>query len=63
LKNYESFEADPMDSILSACSRLTRDEKMSLQLLVTPLEGKPYKNFVKYAEKVKDGKSGWKFSL
>lgn len=63
LKNYESFEADPMDSILSACSRLTRDEKMGLQLLVTPLEGKPYKKFVSYAEKVKDGKSGWKFSL
>lgn len=28
LKTYESFEADPMDSILSAFSNITRDEKV-----------------------------------
>ncbi len=59
LKNYDSFEADPMDSILSACSRLSRDEKLSLQLLVSPLSWKRYERFVSVAEKIKDGKSGW----
>jgi len=28
LKTYESFEADPMDSILSAFSNISRDEKV-----------------------------------
>lgn len=28
LKTYESFEADPMDSILSAFSSINRDEKV-----------------------------------
>lgn len=28
LKTYESFEADPMDSILSAFSNLNKDEKV-----------------------------------
>lgn len=28
LKTYESFEADPMDSILSAFSNINRDEKV-----------------------------------
>ena len=52
-----------MDSVLSACSRLSRDEKLSFQMLVSPLAGKKYDNFVKYAEKVKDGKAGRNISL
>ncbi|MDO4714105.1 MAG: hypothetical protein Q4B28_05735 [bacterium] len=28
LKTYEAFEADPMDSILSAFSNINRDEKV-----------------------------------
>ena len=28
LKTYEAFEADPMDSILSAFSNLNKDEKV-----------------------------------
>ena len=37
LKTYESFEADPMDSILSAFSNISRDEKVWIQILVEPL--------------------------
>lgn len=37
IRTYESFEADPMDSILSAYSKVFVDEKLSLQLLIQPL--------------------------
>ncbi len=37
IKTYENFEVDPMDSILSAFSRVSREEKLSLQFLITPL--------------------------
>ncbi|MDR0651231.1 MAG: hypothetical protein LBG59_07750 [Candidatus Peribacteria bacterium] len=37
LKTYESFEADPMDSILSAFSHISKDEKACLQIMVEPL--------------------------
>jgi hypothetical protein len=37
LKTYEAFEADPMDSVLSACSRLHVDEKLVMQYYITPV--------------------------
>ena len=37
IKNYEKFEADPMDSILSAFSRVKREEKLQLQILIRPI--------------------------
>jgi len=56
LKTYESFEADPMDSILSSCARLTRDEKLSLQILVTPIPEKRNKRLERKVERIKSGK-------
>jgi hypothetical protein len=37
LKTYEVFEADPMESVLSACSRLGVDESLSIQRYVAPV--------------------------
>lgn len=62
LKTYDSFEADPIDSILSSCSRLSRDEKLSLQLLVTPVSENKYRSLSKKLEKIKTWKSRWFFS-
>ncbi len=57
LKNYESFEADPMDSILSAYSKVLTDEKMCLQILISPLDEKELKKLRKESKKIKDGKN------
>jgi hypothetical protein len=56
IKTYETFEADPMDSLLSAYSRVMTDEKMSLQILISPLNEKQLKKMRKESEKVKEGK-------
>lgn len=61
IKTYESFEADPMDSLLSACSKIDKDEKLLLQILVEPLEEKRLKKLRKKAEKIKDWKDNWRF--
>jgi hypothetical protein len=37
IKTYDTFEADPMDSIISAFSRVSSDEKLSLQILLSPV--------------------------
>ena len=37
IKTYESFEADPMDSILSAFSNLSKEEKVSFTDIVNVL--------------------------
>ena len=57
LKNYESFEADPMDSLLSAYSKVLTDEKMCLQILISPLEEDALKQLRKESKKIKDGKN------
>lgn len=62
IKTYESFEADPMDSLLSACSKIDKDEKLLLQILVEPLEEKRLKKLRKKAEKIKEGKDHWRLS-
>lgn len=56
IKTYETFEADPMDSILSAYNNVAKDEKMILQVLVEPLSEKLLRSMRKKAEKIK----GWK---
>jgi hypothetical protein len=67
IKTYESFEADPMDSLLSAFSNVTKEEKASLQIMVEPLSEEWLKKMRKKGEKVKkDDKSNrftklWKF--
>ena len=63
LKNYESFEADPMDSLLSAYSKVLTDEKMCLQILISPLDEKELKNLRKQSKKIKDGKNKGFLSL
>lgn len=56
LKTYESFEADPMDSIMSAFSRVNTDEKLCLQILASPLWEKDQETLRKEADKIKEGK-------
>lgn len=53
IKTYESFEADPMDSILSSFSKVKEDEKLILQLLISPLSEKWQKKLRKKVEKIK----------
>ncbi|EKD25688.1 MAG: hypothetical protein ACD_80C00003G0001, partial [uncultured bacterium (gcode 4)] len=57
IKTYESFEADPMDSILSAYSKVLNDEKMCLQILISPLDENALKALRKESKKIKEGKS------
>ena len=60
IKTYESFEADPMDSILSAFSNISKEEKACLQIMVEPLSEKWLKDMRKKGEKVKkDDSSNW----
>ncbi len=56
LKTYESFEADPMESILSAFSRVDIDEKLSLQILIAPVDEKEHANMRKKIEDIKEWK-------
>lgn len=57
IKTYETFEADPMDSLLSAYSKVMTDEKMSLQILISPLDEDALKQLRKESKKIKDGKN------
>ena len=60
IKTYENFEADPMDSILSSFSRVQEDEKLNLQILISPLSEKWQHKLRKKIEKIK--KWRWFFS-
>lgn len=57
LKTYEVFEADPMDSILSAYSKVFTDEKLCLQVLISPLDEDVLKALRKESKKIKEGKN------
>jgi hypothetical protein len=57
IKNYETFEADPMDSLLSAYSKVFTDEKMCLQVLISPMDEKVLKGLRKESKKIKEGKN------
>jgi len=56
IKTYESFEADPMDSILSAFSNLSKEEKVWIQILVEPLHESWLKKMRKKADDIKEWK-------
>lgn len=53
IKNYEKFEVDPMDSILSSFSKVYIDEKLQLQILVQPISPRWQKVFRKKIKKIK----------
>jgi hypothetical protein len=55
IKGYEAFEADPMDSILGAYSRVSIDEKICLQILLEPIEDGLVKQLRKQVEQAKEG--------
>lgn len=63
IKTYENFEADPMDSILSAFSRVTWEEKLCLQILASPLSESWQKKLRKEIEKIKSWSKKWLFSF
>ncbi len=54
LKTYESFEADPMESIISAFARVDVDEKLCLQILVAPTDEKQQQHMRKKIEDIKE---------
>ncbi len=54
IKTYESFEADPMDSILSAFSRVDNEEKLSLQILLAPVSEKEQEKMRKSIDDIKE---------
>ena len=61
IKTYESFEADPMDSLLSAFSHVWKQEKVCFQILVEPLPEKWLKDMRKQGEKIKKNDKRWRF--
>ena len=56
IKTYETFEADPMDSILAAYSKIDVDERLSLQILISPLNEHEAKTMRKRIEDIKEDK-------
>ncbi len=59
IKTYESFEADPMDSLLSAFSHVWKQEKVCFQILAEPLSEKWLKNMRKEWERIKKNEKLW----
>jgi hypothetical protein len=47
IKTYESFEADPMDSLLSSFAHVGKQEKVCFQILAEPLSEKWLKDMRK----------------
>ncbi len=61
IRTYESFEADPMDSLLSAYSKVNVDEKLCLQILIQPVEDSLFKTMRKNTDEAKKKKKWfWK---
>lgn len=56
LKTYESFEADPMESIIGAFSRVDADEKLCLQILLAPIDESEHGAMRKKIEDIKEWK-------
>ncbi|HNG96957.1 MAG TPA: TraM recognition domain-containing protein, partial [Candidatus Absconditabacterales bacterium] len=56
VKTYEQFEADPMDSILSSFSKLTADENLAIQLLISPIDERFIRHHRQGLDMVKKGK-------
>ena len=59
IKNYEKFEADPMDSILSSFSRVNYEEKLQLQILMQPISESWQVKFRKKIKQIKSGGFWW----
>jgi hypothetical protein len=57
LKTYESFEADPMDSLLASYSKVDPDEKLSLQIMMSPVPADVHKAMRKKIDEIKEWKS------
>lgn len=62
IRQYEYFEVDPMDSILAGYARVDTDEKLALQILVSPLSESRQKKMRKRVEAIKSGE-GWFFDF
>jgi len=54
IKTYEDFEADPMDSLLGAYSRVSVDEKICLQILLEPIDDGLVEKLRKQVEEEKE---------
>lgn len=59
IKTYESFEADPMDSLLASYSKVEADEKLSFQILISPIEISHLKKMRKAIDDIKEWKKKW----
>lgn len=60
IRTYESFEADPMESLMSAFSQVRKNEKVCFQIVAEPLPEKWLKDLRKKWEKVKkNDKRSW----
>ena len=57
LKTYDSFEVDPMDSLLASCSRVEYDEKLLIQCIVSPLHESRQSKIRKQIDDLKEGRS------
>jgi len=60
IKTYDAFEADPMESVISAFAKTTKDEKLALQILIAPTLENHSKKLRKQIEAIKEGKRGWR---
>lgn len=54
IKTYESFEADPMESLISAFSRVENEEKLCLQILLAPVSEKEQQHMRKTIDDIKE---------
>jgi Helicase HerA, central domain len=54
IRQYDYFEVDPMDSVLAAYARVDTDEKLALQILVSPLSEWRQKTMRAKVEAVKE---------
>lgn len=63
IKTYENFEVDPMDSILAWYARVGIEEKLWLQILVSPLTESWQKTIRKRVKKLQSWKSWSLFSI
>jgi hypothetical protein len=56
VKTYEQFEADPMDSILSSFSKISYDETLAIQLIISPIDESFIRQQRQWLDEIKKGK-------
>jgi hypothetical protein len=59
IKTYEGYELDPMDSVLSSFARVDIDEKLILQVLISPLDESRQQIIKKKVDDFKSWKKSW----